>query len=399
MIRLVVWVTLASGEHERCGEMVCSDPDDRGRIGGAFRYTAGWIKHRSGFSLDPIELPLSEGEFACDRLQGVFRVFEDSLPDDWGRRLLIRKALLGRDRQTEPNLLAALNGHALGALSYYPEAFEPRHPSCASVIELENLVEAAQKYECGYELDDAELQMLFAAASSPGGARPKALVRTEDGEQWVAKFPSAKDYMAMVPLEAATLALAQKAGLNVPQFRIERCGRHTVLLVKRFDLSDHGGRRHMISFQTLMQAQGYYALGYMDLFEMLRRVTDRPAIDIAAFYRQMVFNALIGNTDDHLKNFCLLHDDIGFHLSPAYDLLPDTAGRREHVLHFSASFLFPGIEQLILLGKRAQLSRPERIVEEVRSTVAAWESEFERWNVPEDDIRRLFSGIDGRLKG
>jgi serine/threonine-protein kinase HipA len=67
----------------------------------------------------------------------------------------------------------------------------------------------------------------------------------------------------------------------------------------------------------------------------------------------MVFNALIGNTDDHLKNFAMLHGSNGFFLSPAYDLLPDTAQRREHVLHFDAGHLFPGFEHLVNIGKKA----------------------------------------------
>ncbi len=398
MIRLVVWITLPSSECVRCGEIVCSDPDRRGRIAGAFRYTAEWLNHSNRFALDPNELPLSEKEYLCDSPRGIFAAFEDSLPDDWGRRLLIRKARLDRSHQNLPNLLQALNGAALGALAYYPEKVEAPKRYFATTMELESLVKAALSYEARKRLDDAELRMLFTAASSPGGARPKALVRTDNGDQWIAKFPSTKDMMPMVPLEAATLSLAQKAGLWIPNFRIEQCGKYKVLLIKRFDISKRSGRRHMISFQTLMQAQGYYTLGYLDLFEVLRKVTAKPISDLPALYRQMVFNALIGNTDDHLKNFSLLHDDSGFYLSPAYDLLPDVAERREHVLHFNSNFYFPGIDQLITMGKHAKINTPAEIVDQIRSVISDWENEFKRWGVTKDDIAQLSYGINERIR-
>ena len=398
MIRLVVWITLPSGERVLCGEIVCNDPQTSGKLAGAFRYTPEWINHADGFALDPNALPLTNAEYVCDLPQGIFSVFEDSLPDDWGRRLLIRRAKLNRGQQNLANLLLALNGAALGALSYFPEEIKPVQRHFASILELETLVDAALGYEAGKKLGHSELRLLFVAATSPGGARPKSLLRTDEGNHWIAKFPSFKDEVSMIPIEAATMALAQKAGLSVPEFRIEQCGKYKVLLVKRFDISPRGGRRHMISFQTLMQVTGYYTLGYLDLFETLRRFSDKPATDLPALFRQMVFNALIGNTDDHLKNFSLLHDESGFYLSPAYDLVPDTADRREHVLHFSPDFYFPGTRSLARLGRRAQISGPESIVAEVRSVVNGWRDEFERWKVPRADIERLSQSIDDRLR-
>jgi serine/threonine-protein kinase HipA len=154
----------------------------------------------------------------------------------------------------------------------------------------------------------------------------------------------------------------------------------------------------MVSFQTLMQAHGYYTLGYLDLFECLRRISDKPATDIPALYRQMVFNALIGNTDDHLKNFCMLHDDAGYYLSPAYDLLPDTVDRREHVLHFSPEFYSPGQKKLVELGRRAHISDCKSILEEVRSALLDWKQEFKHWKVANNDIRRLAYSIEKRLE-
>ena len=382
MIRLVVWMTLPSGEQIRSGEIVCADADSHGKILGGFRYTSEWIGHSKGFALDPNVLPLARTEYESHRPQGIFAVFEDALPDDWGRRLLIRKSGLPRGKQTLPNLLKVLNGNALGALSFFPEAFERIEHPLPSILDLDKLTDAALRYDAGEALDQPDLQLLFTAASPPGGARPKALVDTGDGHHWIAKFPSSKDQLDLISIEAATMDLAGRAGLQVPDFRVQPCGINKVLLVKRFDITNRGGRRHMISYQTLMQAEGYYTLGYMDLFEPLRRISNKPAIDIPALYRQMVFNALVGNTDDHLKNFSLLHDDSGYHLSPVYDLLPDTAGRREHVLHFSPDFHFPGKAHLSKLGKSSRIAGAPNILADVYSAVSEWREVFCQWGVP-----------------
>jgi hypothetical protein len=69
----------------------------------------------------------------------------------------------------------------------------------------------------------------------------------------------------------------------------------------------------MVSMQTLLRAEGVYRFGYGDLFEIIRKYSFQPEIDSASLFAQMTFNALIGNTDDHLKNFTMLHDDHGYY--------------------------------------------------------------------------------------
>lgn len=398
MIKLDVWLTFSSGKKVPCGEILCETPDFRGRIEGAFRYSDNFLDHPHCFPLDPVSLPLKTDVFECTRPSGVFSVFEDSLPDDWGRRLLVQKAGLPRDRQTIPGLLAALGGQGLGALSYFEKEPTLTEQPFAEVMDLDILLEAAARYESGRSIKDRELRMLMNAGSSPGGARPKALVKDRDASLWIAKFPSIKDSFSVVPIEAATMSLAKKAGLDVPRFSMIKAGKKEVLLVERFDVSNQGGRRHMISFQTLLKADGWYVAGYSDLMGILQKHSSQPEMDIPALYRQMVFNAFIGNTDDHLKNFTILHDDQkGFHLSPAYDLLPDINHNREHVLGFEHSHFFPGVQTLTRMGKKAGVSKPERIVERAGQCVAGWKNEFVNFGVPRDEIDRLAPGIEKRL--
>ena len=123
MIRLDVWLTLPSGDNIKAGILIIGNPNPvRGELQGQFRYTTGYLEHPLVFPLDPFHLPLSTETLEADRpREGVHGVFEDSLPDDWGRRLMIRRHKLGRHEQRIPNLLRLLGSQGLGALSYVEE--------------------------------------------------------------------------------------------------------------------------------------------------------------------------------------------------------------------------------------------------------------------------------------
>ncbi|MBU1665817.1 MAG: HipA domain-containing protein, partial [Gammaproteobacteria bacterium] len=262
--------------------------------------------------------------------------------------------------------------------------------------DLETLVEAARRLEQDGEVDQAH-RLLLAAGSSPGGARPKALVRDDHGH-WIAKFSSRRDEVDMVGLEAASLELARLAGLEVPEFRLENlAGGRRALLVKRFDLAPQGGRRHMLSLRALLRAGGYYVLRYADLIAALRRYSARPEVDVPGMYRQMVFNALLGNTDDHLKNFWLLGGPGGYTLSPAFDLLPDVGGRREHVLIFDLSPNPPGPDGLAELGRKWGVSGAAGLCGEVAAGVARFREIAGQYTVPQEEIARFAKDIDRRL--
>lgn len=325
-------------------------------------------------------------------------MFEDSLPDDWGRRLLARKHRIPRHQQNLPTLLLALGGAGLGALSY-AERGRPQDASAeASVIYLERLVQAAEQFERGEDAD-ADISVLLSAGSSPGGARPKALVYDETcGDHYLAKFPSIKDPVDVVRIEAATMRLAAQAGLNVPVTRLVECGGRPVLLVRRFDLLPQG-RRHTISLLTLMRMKGYYQCRYGDILNLVRKVSADPVVDSEQFFRQMVFNAVVNNTDDHLKNFWMLCDtDEGWRLSPAFDLIPNIGRNDEHVLFFDLDPIYPGRSHLERLGRAWGVSRAAAIVEQVYTAVAGWRAEFSACDLSAVDIER-FGEIDELLKG
>lgn len=399
MIEIRVSVRFPDGNSMPCGEILCEEPDYRGYIYGEFRYHLQYLEHPLAFPLDPVSLPLKPSVYKSIRPSGVAGVFEDSLPDDWGRKLLVRKHRLPRNRQNPPGMLSVLGDSGLGALSYADKTQIPSE-KYAPVTALSQLLDAAKQFETGDYRKSDDISALLKAGSSPGGARPKVLVQDENADLWIAKFPSVKDRYNIVPIEFATMKLAENSGIKIPELKLVDCGGRKVLLVKRFDISEKRGRYHMISFQTLLKADNWYNLSYRDLGSIVRKYSCRPEKDTEALYRQMVFNALIGNTDDHLKNFLMLHTRDGFCLSPAYDLLPDINDARHHVLNFEFDPKFPGRALLIKLGKKSfGIASPEKTYDQIAGAVQSWKSAFEKAGVPVNEIDQLSRSIDARCGG
>jgi serine/threonine-protein kinase HipA len=241
---------------------------------------------------------------------------------------------------------------------------------------------------------------LFAAGSSPGGARPKALVH-DAGIEYIAKFPSKAldEGLDAVAVEAVSLELARRAGLVVPDFHLITLGARRTLLVRRFDVTAAGGRRHMISLQTLcLERPGAWVTDYGTACEAVRKYTSDPAADVPSFYRHVVFNAVLGNTDDHLKNFLMLRDERGLRLSAAFDLLPDIGRRREHVLAFGLHATAPDRVTLLALAKQWGVRGGDGIVDDVCAAVTQFEAVAGDARVPVADIRRLAPDVRARVE-
>ncbi len=398
---LTVWLTLPVAEVVKAGELAIDEPDARGALEGQFRYTPEYLENPKAFPLDSLHLPLSADVFDADRPHaGVHGVFEDSLPDDWGRKLLVRRYKLGRKDQRIPQLLRLSGNQGLGALSYVEEGRPDLKTTGVPLHHLRELALLAEKFEQNKAVDDDELSLLFQAGSSPGGARPKALVKDENGA-YLAKFASAGDQLDVVSLEAAAMELGSRAGIETADSRLLALGSRKCLLVKRFDINEAGGRNHLVSMQSLLKADGYYYAGYRDMAEVIRHVSTQPGQDIQRLYRQMVFNVMIGNTDDHLKNFLMLHNDEGWKLSPAFDLVPNIGFNKEHVLRIGLNNRPSDLETLLQEARHFGLKRRQQTVEVIRKVheaVSEWSTVFTVCNVPEKDAQSIGKDINHRLK-
>lgn len=194
------------------------------------------------------------------------------------------------------------------------------------------------------------------------------------------------------------MAIAKQAGLNVAATKVLPFPNGNVLLVERFDINELGGRNHMISLRTLCkEAPGIYALRYKDLLDKIRTHSCQPETDVPMFFRQMAFNAVIGNTDDHLKNFAMIRDEAGYKLSKAFDLVPDILEKKEHTLFFNLNPFTNGTE-LVEIGKSWGIESPREIVLQVCRTAKGFRSAAKKIGVAKASVEKFSSEIEKRIR-
>ena len=237
-------------------------------------------------------------------------------------------------------LLGVHDETRLGALRFRAAADEIFIDSDAQlaappIASLRELQAASLRFEAhvddeGHPVYEHWLSQLFAPGSSLGGARPKALVRDESGALCIAKFPSRQDTRDVGAWELVAHQLAERAGINVPQARPLRLPEspYTTFLVRRFDRSTTDRRLAFVSAKTLTQrVDGEVGASYLDLVALLQSRGADTRADCEQLFRRVVFNILIHNTDDHLRNHGFFIGVDGIRLSPAYDVNPSIERR------------------------------------------------------------------------
>lgn len=340
----------------------------------AFQYTDEWL--RNGYSISPFSLPLENRVFIAERrpLDGLFGIFDDSLPDGWGR-LLVDRML--NDHDIDPcevgflPRLALVGSNGAGALEYRPSAEIPQQRT------IDDLDEIAA--ECAAVLGAqkaSDLDVLFAMGGSSGGARPKVFYMM-DGEEWIVKFPSSVD-PANIGEEECKLALAAKAcGIEMPAVRLlpsAQCSGY--FATKRFDRirTEEGVEKvHMASVAALLETSHRTPnLDYGLLMRLTLRLTESMR-EVERMFQLMVFNVLCGNRDDHSKNFTFIRTETeGWRLSPAYDLTrnPGTNGRRATTVNGRDRHIADADMLEVAHGAGISKKRAQGIIEHTRSVLS-----------------------------
>lgn len=313
-----------------------------GRASASFEYDASWLAHPDRFALEPA-LQLTSGAMHTDGTRALFGAIGDSAPDRWGRVLIQREerrkarmdARAPRSLSEADYLLGVGDITRQGALRFSLEKGGPflapqNEATIPPLIRLGELLAAASRVNAD-EDDDNDLQLLLAPGSSLGGARAKASVVDHHGELSIAKFPQAEDTWPVTQWEMVALDLAARAGIIVSQHRIESIAGKKVLLLKRFD-RDGGRRIPFLSAMSMLTATDNQLHSYLEIADAIRMYGSHPQQDLQQLWRRLVFNILISNTDDHLRNHGFLYARGGWALSPAYDLNPTPTDVKHRML-------------------------------------------------------------------
>jgi serine/threonine-protein kinase HipA len=302
----------------------------RQQTGGyAFAYGRSYLQRPDAISLFPDELPLRAGSQRQpdDALPSCLR---DAAPDAWGRRVIIHR-LTGRRAQDAETVelddltyLLESGSDRIGALDFQasPSTYRPRESIQAG---LDDLATAAERLEQGAPLPEG-LALALQHGTSVGGARPKALIKSEAG-RFIAKFSTSTDLYNLVKAEYLAMRLAARTGLDVAKVRLTRSLNRDVLLVERFDRRPVGSgwqRSLMLSALSLLnlrEMEARYA-SYEDLGHRIRKDFAAPRETLRELFGRMAFNVLCGNTDDHARNHAAFWDGRAYRLTPAYDICP-----------------------------------------------------------------------------
>lgn len=345
-----------------------------------FEYDKSWLA--DGFSISPLELPLKPGVFIAkpQPFYGNFGIFEDSLPDGYGRYLL-HKALL-RKGVNDSDLssldrLAIVGDNGMGALTYSPSInIEPKEP----ITDFDRLQQTA--LEVLKEQQDSDAGLLLYNRGNSGGARPKAVFSDSEGH-WIIKFRHTYDPTDKGLQEYRYNEIAQKCGITVPDFRLIN-GRY--FAYRRFDIDSEGNRLHKATAGGLLCISLREPfMDYSNLLALTGYLTQNRE-DVEQMYRRMLFNYLTDNKDDHCKNFSFyVVKDYNtrawqWRLAPAYDLTLCTEGYNgEHATSVNGTGR-PRLSDFIAVGTKIKLpeARCREIIDEVHSCCR----DLIRYNIP-----------------
>jgi serine/threonine-protein kinase HipA len=327
----------------------------------------------------------------------IFGVFADASPDRWGRVLMQRR--LERDKRAgridkavrlwESDYLLGVHDHyRVGALRFRRddagEFLDDRHgaaaPPFVRLRELEAASLALERDDSNTATDAEKwLAMLIAPGGSLGGARPKASVVDEQGQLWIAKFPSIRDEHDVGAWEALVNVLARGCKLRVPESQIKRFKHdRRTFLVKRFDREADHQRLHFASAMTLTgRTDGDDAstgASYLELARVLINEGAETQADLRELWSRIVFNLLVSNADDHLRNHGFIRvPGKGWRLSDAYDMNPDPEahGLKLNITE-TDNALDLDLARSIAPKFRVKSSVADEIIDQMKSVTRQW---------------------------
>lgn len=328
----------------------------RGVETATFSYAESYLENPSAFALAP-DMPLGAGTFHSAGLT-EFRALEDCMPDRWGRNLMLRAERNSAKEESravrtlfEADMLTGVSDKMRqGALRIWAEddtSFQ--HPLASQErgvpreIDIPSLLNAADKATMDL---DADIRDLLEAGSSLGGARPKASIQDEQGFLCIAKFPKVDEDQLVdsAAWEKTMLDIMAECGISVPESRLIRVAGRSVLLMRRFDRRGSHDQKDVqalripyISGLTAVQGKDGQHYSYLELVDFLETEGARSQEDIQELWLRALFSCVVGNTDNHLRNYGFLHVWNGWILSPVFDVNP-TPGDHPKLLSTGLDF-------------------------------------------------------------
>ena len=287
-----------------------------------FNYGRSYLENPQAISLSAFELPLQQGVFIPEGIHHIHSCLRDAAPDAWGRRLIEHEYSILNANELDYMILSGSN--RIGALDFQLSSTEyiPREVNNINIEDFLKVIELVEQDKAIPE----EFHPLLLRGTSIGGARPKALFY-DNKVEYIAKFSLSTDIYDVIKAEYIAMRLAKLIGLQVAAVKLHSILKKNILLIERFDrlkINNKITRRLMLSGLSLLgldEMEARYA-SYLDFASIIRQRFTKPKVDLLELYNRLIFNILIGNTDDHARNTSAFWNGEVLKLTPAYDLCP-----------------------------------------------------------------------------
>ena len=384
---------------EKIGRCIIENARGNEIIG--FAYERQWLSDHPDIILDP-DIYQMEGMQFPPANKTCFGFLSDTSPDIWGRKLMDRREVIEAEDEGRPKrklqesdyILGVHDGGRIGGIRFFDSKngifLSDRQALAAPPMEkIRELEHAAAKID---EDPDVRkwIKNLIDPGSSLGGARPKANVVDEQGDTWIAKFPSSRDEYDVGVWEMVAHNLAAKCGISCPDARVMRFSdRGHTYLSKRFDRNSDR-RIHYTSAMTMAGKTDMEAAGYIDIISAIETLCKDPSDMLKELWKRMIFNICISNTDDHLRNHGFLLSDEGWHLSPCFDMNPDP--EKDHMALFVGDSTKKSLDNALKMADYYRISEDEarESISHIQEVIKnEWEKQADMLKISRSEKERM----------
>jgi serine/threonine-protein kinase HipA len=375
-----------------------------------FKFTRSFLERN--IDISPFKLKKSDEIIACPRepFDGLFGVFNDSIPDGWGRLLLDRKLI---EKGINPREISALDRlsfvgkSAQGALIYEP--YDNENDTLNSALDLDIIAKESSeilKNENSSYLDD-----LYHLGGNSVGARPKILVNyseknnqfnskvTDDFEPWIIKFSALNDLEDSAKIEYAFYSMALRCGIEMHTSKLFKSDKGRYFFgTKRFDRTQNN-RLHFHSACGLLHDNFRYStMDYGHVMDAANKL-EKNLLACEKVFRLAVFNVFANNMDDHSKNLGFLMDEFGnWKFAPAYDLTFSPARGNYQSLSVASNYQNIGTKELMKLADYFDIKKANEIIEEMKENLSNWKSISDEHGINKKESSLVEKAIESKLK-
>lgn len=346
-------------------------------------------------------------EFEGETFRGLPPMIADSLPDMFGNIIFKKwfEVEEGAGKKITPlEQLTYVSNRGMGALEYQPAVEIPK----STTIDITEIVDVLHKVldlkqnTSDHNLNEMGLLNIFKIGTSAGGARPKILIseHKETGRIIPGDMEFSADYNHYLvklhmdeewgynkeKVEYAYYQMAQACGITMMDSKLID-NKHLATL--RYDRQD-GEKQHILSTSGLTgwDFKKPQDSSYENLFKLALDLKV-PYKDIQQLFKRMVFNVVMANIDDHLKNHSFIYNRISdsWNLAPAYDLTYPlninynytTIARALSINDKRTNITFKDISTI---ADTYAIKNPKGIIQEVQGSIYKWEGLYKELGLP-----------------